>query len=156
MAYVDGFLLTVPSKQLAAYRKMATKASKVWTEYGAIQYVETVGDDLKIKGLASFAKAAGAKKGETVIFSWVMWKSKAARNAANKKIMADPRIGKMMAESKVKMDMKRMCMGGVQAGGEQVRTMGALSASDGPREQPFLLRGGPTVVGVARRRRSGL
>lgn len=112
MPYIDGFLLTVPTRQLAAYKKMATAASKVWAEYGATQYVETAGDDLKVKGMASFKKAAGAKASETVIFSWVSWPSKAFRNSANKKIMADPRLGKMMEKYAVKMDMKRMCMGG--------------------------------------------
>jgi len=112
MPYVDGFLLAIPTKQLTAYRKMAAKASKVWLEYGAIQYVECAGDDLKIKGMASFTKAAAARKNETVIFSWITWKSKAARNSGNKKIMKDPRIAKMMQQSEVTMDMKRMCMGG--------------------------------------------
>ncbi len=112
MPYVDGFLLTIPTKHLAAYKKMATKASKVWTEYGAIQYVECLGDDLKIKGMASFTKAAGAKKGETVVFSWVMWKTKAQRNSANKKIMKDPRLAKMMQEAKIPMEMSRMNFGG--------------------------------------------
>jgi uncharacterized protein YbaA (DUF1428 family) len=112
MAYVDGFLLVIPTKQLAAYKKMATAASKIWGEYGATQYVETAGDDLKIKGMGSFTKAAGAKKNETVVFSWVTWPSKGARNKANKKIMADPRLAGMMDKYTVTMDMKRMCMGG--------------------------------------------
>jgi uncharacterized protein YbaA (DUF1428 family) len=96
MAYVDGFLIPIPVKNLAAYKKMALAASKIWMEHGAVQYCECVGEDLAPTFGAAFPKAAGAKKGETVVFSWVVYKNKKQRDAANKKIMKDPRIAKMM------------------------------------------------------------
>ena len=93
--YVDGFVLPVPKKNLAAYKRISTKAGKVWMELGALEYRESVGDDLK--GLAfPFAKTVKAKPNETVVFSWITYKSKAHRDAVNKKVMADPRIAKMM------------------------------------------------------------
>ena len=108
MPYVDGFVIPIPKKNLAAYRRMALKASKIFKEHGALEFRECAADDLK-KSL--FPKMAGLRKGETVVFSWVVYKSKAERNRANAKIMKDPRLAAMMTGDSP-FDMKRMAMGG--------------------------------------------
>ena len=110
--YVDGFLLPVPKKKLDAYRRMAAKAGKVWRELGALEYKECVGDDLAVKFGAPFTRAARTKPGETVVFSWIVYKSKAHRNRVNAKVMKDPRIAKMMDPKDMPFDVKRMAMGG--------------------------------------------
>lgn len=112
MSYVDGFVLPVPKKNLAAYRRMAKQAGVIWKEYGALQYMECVGDDLNPKMAATFPKALKTKTGETVFFSWIMYKSKAHRDSVNKRIMKDPRIAKMMAGKKPPFDFKKMLYGG--------------------------------------------
>ncbi len=113
--YVDGFLLVVPKSKLAAYRKISTKAGKIWMEYGALQYVECVGDDLNIKGMSSsFPKQLKVKRGETVVFSWIAYKSKSQRDAVNKKVMTDPRTANF-DPSTMPFDMKRMLMGGFRS-----------------------------------------
>lgn len=113
MPYVDGFLAPVPTKNIKAYRAMSVKAGTIWLEHGALEYRECVGDDLKMKGMVPFPDAAGAKKSESVIFSWIVYKSKAHRNAVNKKVMADPRIAAMMqGKSKPPFDPARMAYGG--------------------------------------------
>src|SRR5262245_51783705 len=90
MAYVDGFLAPLSRRKIAAYRRLARLAGKVWREHGALEYRECIGDDLKIKGMASFLKRAGAKSGETVVFSWVVYQSKAHRDRVVAKVMSDP------------------------------------------------------------------
>jgi uncharacterized protein YbaA (DUF1428 family) len=111
--YVDGFLLAVPKKNLEAYRRMATKAGKVWKEYGALEYRECVADDVKSKGAVSFPRGVKAKKGETVFFSYIVYKSRAHRDKVNKKVMKDPRIVAMMpGNTEMPFDDKRMCYGG--------------------------------------------
>jgi uncharacterized protein YbaA (DUF1428 family) len=112
MAYVDGFLLPVPTKNLAQYRTMARKAGKVWREHGAIQYVEAVGDDLDAKFGVAFTKTIKVKPGETVVFSWIVFKSRAHRDSVNAKVMSDPRLKKMMEEGPMPFDVKRMAYGG--------------------------------------------
>jgi uncharacterized protein YbaA (DUF1428 family) len=112
MAYVDGFLLPVPKKNLKAYRQMSRKAGKVWRELGALEYRECVGDDLKIKGTAPFAKATRAKSGETVVFAYIVYKSRAHRDQVNKKVMKDPRIAAQMSTKSMPFDVKRMLYGG--------------------------------------------
>lgn len=113
MAYVDGFLLVLPKKNLAAYKKMAQKAGKIWKEHGAVEYVETVGDDVNPSFGIPFPKVANAKKNELVVFSWVVYKNKAHRDKVNKKIMSDPRMAEMMPDpKKCPFDMKRMSYGG--------------------------------------------
>jgi uncharacterized protein YbaA (DUF1428 family) len=112
MRYVDGFVLPVPKKNLAAYRRMSQKAGKVWREHGALDYKECVGDDLKVKGLVSFPKMVKAKSGETVFFSYIVYKSKAHRNQVNAKVMKDPRLAKMCDPNKMPFDVKRMAYGG--------------------------------------------
>ena len=110
--YVDGFVLPVPKKNLKAYRQMSLKAGKIWREYGALEYRECAGDDLNIKGVASFPRQFKGKPGETVVFSWIVYKSRAHRDRVNKKVMSDPRLASMMDPKAVPFDVKRMCMGG--------------------------------------------
>ena len=109
--YIDGFVIPVPTKHLALYRRMARTASKVWRELGAIDYRECVGDDLVVEKMTSFTKCAKAKPGETVVFSWITYKSRAHRDEVNAKVMEDPRIRKMMAKDSP-FDCKRMVYGG--------------------------------------------
>ena len=111
--YVDGFVLPVPKKNLAAYKKMAAKAGKIWMEYGALEYVECVGEDLHIPKMLSFTKQIQSKAGETVCFSFIAYKSRAHRDSVNKQVMADPRLSKMV--KKMPFDVKRMAYGGFQA-----------------------------------------
>jgi uncharacterized protein YbaA (DUF1428 family) len=112
MTYVDGFLLPVPKKNLAAYKRIATKAGKVWREYGALDYKECVGDDLKVKMVLPFTKSVKLKPGEVPVFSFIVFKSRAHRDKVNAKVMADPRLAKMMGPDAVPFDMKRMVYGG--------------------------------------------
>ena len=95
--YVDGFLLAVPTNKVDEYRKIARKAGKLWREHGALDYKECVGDDIKVKGTSPFAKAVGAKAGETVIFAYIVYKSRTHRDSVNKKVMKDPRIAAQMS-----------------------------------------------------------
>lgn len=113
MSYVDGFVLPVPTKNLPAYRQMAKKAGAIWREYGALEYRECVGDDLNVAFGVPFPKLVKPKKGETVVFSWIVYKSKAQRNRVNAKIMKDPRICAMMdPRKKPPFDCQRMVYGG--------------------------------------------
>ena len=111
MAYVDGFVIPIATKNLPAYRKIARAAAKIWREHGALQYVECAGDDLKVKFGTPFTKMAKLKRGETAVFSWVVYKSRAHRDRVNRKIMADPRMAEMM-KIEHPFDMKRMAYGG--------------------------------------------
>ena len=112
MKYVDGYVLPVPKKNLAAYRRMAQKAGKVWMDHGALQFCECAGDDLKTKMAASFPATIKLKPGETVVFSWIVFKSRAQRDSVNKKAMKDPRLAKMMDMKSMPFDPKRMVYGG--------------------------------------------
>jgi len=116
--YVDGFLLVVPKKKLAYYRKLAVLGCKVWKKHGALEYRECVADDLSMKGPGDFVKRTKAKAGDLIVFSWIVYRSKAHRNKVNAKVMADPRITAMMEAMKDKkkwpFDMKRMSMAGFQ------------------------------------------
>jgi len=112
MSYVDGYLLPVPKKHLATYRKMAQAAGKVWREHGALDYKECAADDVAIKGFKSFPKIIGAKRGETVIFAYVVFKSRAHRDKVNGKVMKDPRLTASMDEKSMPFDCKRMAWGG--------------------------------------------
>lgn len=111
MAYVDGFVLPVPKKNLEAYRRMARKAGKVWMEHGALAYVECVGDDLDVKMGRSFSKQLGVSRGETVVFSWIVYRSRAHRDRVNARVMKDPRMSEANA-TPMPFDMERMCYGG--------------------------------------------
>jgi uncharacterized protein YbaA (DUF1428 family) len=111
--YVDGFVIPIPKKNVDAYRRIAQKAGKVWREHGALEYVEAVGDDLKVKGMTPFPRRIKAKAGETVVFSWITYKSKAHRDKVNAKVMKDPRLAHMMQpDSPMPFDVKRMLYGG--------------------------------------------
>ena len=110
--YVDGYVLPVPKKKLQAYFRMAKKAGKVWREHGALEYRECVGDDLKVKFGMPFPRLAKTKSDETVVFSWIIYKSRAHRDRVNAKVMKDPRIKGMCDEKSMPFDMKRMSYGG--------------------------------------------
>lgn len=114
MRYVDGFVLPVPTKNLQTYRAMSQKAGKIWREHGALQYVEAVGDDLDVKMGLSFSQAFKPKPGETIVFSFIVYKSRAARDRVNAKVMKDPRIAKEMEKGPMPFDVKRMIYGGFQ------------------------------------------
>jgi uncharacterized protein YbaA (DUF1428 family) len=111
MSYVDGFVLVVPKKKIAAYKKMATRAAMVWKDHGALDYRECVGDDLKVKMGLPFPKLAKTKLGETVVFSYIVYKSRAHRDKVNAKVMADKRLSEGMPKE-MPFDMKRMAYGG--------------------------------------------
>ena len=110
MAYVDGFLLTVSARKLAAYRRMSAKAGKVWKDHGALEYRECVGDDVNVKWGLPFPKRAKAKRGEVVVFSWIVYKSRAHRDRILPKIMQDKRLNTDPKD--MPFDMKRMSYGG--------------------------------------------
>jgi uncharacterized protein YbaA (DUF1428 family) len=112
MSYVDGFVLAVPKKNIPAYRRLAQKAGKIWREYGALDYKECVGDDLKVKMGLPFTKLAKLKSGETAVFSWIVYRNKAQRDRVNAKIMKDPRLKDMCDPRNMPFDMKRMAYGG--------------------------------------------
>jgi uncharacterized protein YbaA (DUF1428 family) len=113
--YVDGYVLPVPRKNLSSYRRMAQKAGKVWRDHGALEYRECTGDDLNVKWGVSFPKRFKSKPGETVVFSWIVFKSKADRDRVNAKVIKDPRLAKMMEPKSMPFDMKRMVYGGFKA-----------------------------------------
>ena len=112
MAYVDGFVVPVPKKNLPAYRSMARKAGKVWREHGALEYRECVADDVKVGKWTSFPRSVKLKKGETVIFSWIVYKSRAHRDRVVAKVMKDKRLAEMMNPGAMPFDGKRMIYGG--------------------------------------------
>jgi uncharacterized protein YbaA (DUF1428 family) len=112
--YVDGFVLPVPKKNLAAYRRIASKAGRIWREHGALEYFECVGDDLKIAGgMTPFPRLAKTKAGETVVFAFIVYKSKAHRDRVTAKVMSDPRLH--MDAASMPFDAKRMAYGGFRA-----------------------------------------
>ncbi|HEY7475824.1 MAG TPA: DUF1428 domain-containing protein [Vicinamibacterales bacterium] len=111
MPYVDGFLLPVPKKNLDTYRRISQVAGRIWREHGALEYRECTGDDLKTRMGKAFPRVAKAKPRETVVFSWIVYKSRAHRDRVNKKVMKDPRMARMM-ETPMPFDLKRMAYGG--------------------------------------------
>jgi uncharacterized protein YbaA (DUF1428 family) len=116
MQYVDGFVVPVPKKNLDAYRSMAKKAGKVWRDHGAIEYREFVAEDVKVGKWTSFPRSVKLKPGETVVFSWIVYKSRAHRDRVLKKVMKDPRLEKMMNNPKeMPFDAKRMIYGGFKS-----------------------------------------
>jgi uncharacterized protein YbaA (DUF1428 family) len=110
--YVDGFVLPVPTKNLAAYKRMASKASKIWKEHGALEYRECVGDDLKVPVGLPFPKGMKIKNRETVVFAYIVYKSRAHRDKVNARVMKDPRIAGMCDEKNMPFDVARMQYGG--------------------------------------------
>jgi uncharacterized protein YbaA (DUF1428 family) len=110
--YVDGFVLPVPKKNVQAYRRMAQKAGRVWRDHGALEYRECVGDDLSVKDMVPFTRGVRAKPDETVVFAWIVFKSRAHRDRVNAKVMKDPRLANMMDPKSMPFDVKRMVYGG--------------------------------------------
>lgn len=115
MPYIDGFVVPVPKRNLKAYRRLSTKAGKVWREHGAVDYWECVADDVKAGKLTSFPRSVKLKPGETVLFSWIVYKSRAHRDQVNAEVMADPRISDMMDGRKAPFDGRRMIYGGFKS-----------------------------------------
>ncbi|MEK7315416.1 MAG: DUF1428 domain-containing protein [Candidatus Eisenbacteria bacterium] len=113
--YVDGFLLALPKRKVDAYRRISLKAGKIWKEHGALEYRECIGDDLKPKHTGAFRRGLKLKPGETVVFSWIVYKSRAQRDRINAKVMKDPRLASMMTPGAMPFDMKRMAFGGFRA-----------------------------------------
>lgn len=116
MSYVDGFVVPVPEGNLKQYRTISQKAGKIWKEHGALHYVEAVGDDLDVQFGVSFKKAIKPKPGETIIFSFIIYKSRADRDKINAKVMADPRMNKIIAPGgEMPFEVKRMLYGGFKS-----------------------------------------
>src|SRR5687767_14956766 len=105
--YVDGFVIPLPKRNLDTYRRMSRKAGKVWREHGALEYRECDGDDVTVGKVTSFPRSVKAKRGETVVFSWVVFKSRAHRDRVNAKVMKDPRLADMMDPKAMPFDSKR-------------------------------------------------
>ncbi|MEO8427588.1 MAG: DUF1428 domain-containing protein [Verrucomicrobiota bacterium] len=110
--YVDGYVLPIPKKNLHIYRRVAQKAGKIWREQGALEYRECAGDDLNVKWGVPFPRQMKVKPGETVVFAWIVFKSRAHRDRVNAKVAKDPRLAKMMNASAMPFDCKRMVYGG--------------------------------------------
>ncbi|WGS20626.1 MULTISPECIES: DUF1428 domain-containing protein [unclassified Bradyrhizobium] len=111
MPYVDGFIVAVPKKKLKAYAQLSKKAGKIWRGYGALDYREWVADDVKPGKLTSFPQSVKLKAGETVVFAWITYKSRAQRDKINARVMADPRLASMDPKT-APFDAKRMVYGG--------------------------------------------
>ncbi|RJG02448.1 DUF1428 domain-containing protein [Noviherbaspirillum sedimenti] len=114
MAYVDGFVLPLPKKNLEAYREIAQKAGTIWREHGALQFRECIAEDVKPGKLTSFPQSVDLKEDETVVFSWIVYASRAARDEINDKVMKDPRMADMMKPEAMPFDGKRMIYGGFE------------------------------------------
>jgi uncharacterized protein YbaA (DUF1428 family) len=112
MSYVDGYVLPVPKKNLPAYRRMARLGGKIWREHGALEFRECAGDDLDVKFGVPFPRLLKLKAGETAVFSWIVFKSRAHRDRVNAKVMKDPRLAGMMDAASMPFDCKRMVYGG--------------------------------------------
>jgi uncharacterized protein YbaA (DUF1428 family) len=112
MKYIDGFVLPVQKKNLPAYRRLAQKAGKIWREHGALEFRECAGDDLKVKMGMPFPRQVKLKPGETVMFSWIVFKSRGHRNQVNARVMKDPRLADMCDPKDMPFDVKRMAYGG--------------------------------------------
>ena len=112
MRYVDGFVVPVPKKKLQAYRRMAQQAGKVWRDHGALEFCECVADDVKVGKWTSFPRSVKRKPGETVVFSWIVYKSRVHRDRVIAKVMKDKRLAKMMDPKAMPFDGKRMIYGG--------------------------------------------
>jgi uncharacterized protein YbaA (DUF1428 family) len=110
--YVDGFVIPVPKRKVDAYRRIARKAGKVWRDHGALEYRECVAEDVKPGKLTSFPQSVDLKRGETVVFSWIVYRSRAHRDRVNAKVMEDPRLAEMGED--MPFDLKRMVFGGFE------------------------------------------
>jgi uncharacterized protein YbaA (DUF1428 family) len=114
MPYVDGFVIPVPNDKVEAYRERAARAGEVWRELGALEYRECIAEDVKPGELTSFPQAVKLEEGETVIFSWIVYASREARDAINAKVMSDPRLADMCDPGKQLFDAKRLIYGGFE------------------------------------------
>jgi uncharacterized protein YbaA (DUF1428 family) len=112
MPYVDGFVIPVPKRKLREYRRMAQRCAKVWRELGALEYREWVAEDAPMGARTSFPRSVKMARNETVVFAWIVYKSRAHRDAVNKKAIADPRLADMADPKNVPFDGKRMIYGG--------------------------------------------
>ncbi len=112
--YIDGFVLPIPREHLEGYKRVVTKVAKVWKEHGALDYKEFVGDDLVLEGTRSFTEAVIATEDEVIVFGWVVFKSRQARDLVNKKVAADPRMVELIDSSDCGFDATRMIYGGFQ------------------------------------------
>jgi uncharacterized protein YbaA (DUF1428 family) len=112
MAYADGFVVPVPKRNVDAYRRIARKAGKIWREHGALEYRECVADDVKPGKVTSFPQSVKLKRDETVVFSWIVYRSRAHRDRVNAKVMKDPRLAEMMSPKGMPFDSQRMFWGG--------------------------------------------
>ena len=110
--YVDGFVVPVPRRNLDAYRRVARKAGKIWREHGALEYCECVAEDVKKGELTSFPQSVALKRGETVVFAWIVFKSSAHRDRVNAKVLKDARLADSMDPKTMPFDSKRMIYGG--------------------------------------------
>ena len=112
MSYVDGYVVPVPKNKVKAYQEMAQKASKVWRDHGALEYKECIADDVKKGTWTSFPQSVKLKSNETVVFAYIVYKSRAHRDSVNKKVMSDPRLKDMCDPKNLPFDGKRMFWGG--------------------------------------------
>jgi len=112
MSYVDGFIVPVPKKKVRAYRSMARKASKVWREHGALEFRENIADDVKMGRSTSFPRSVKLKRGETVVFSYIIYRSRKERDRVLANVMKDKRLAKMMNPKAMPFDARRMIYGG--------------------------------------------
>ena len=112
--YVDGFIVPLPKGNIEAYRAMSKKCGKIWLEHGALEYRECLADDVKPGKWTSFPQSVKLKENETVVFSWIIYKSRAQRDKTNKKVMSDPRLEAMMQGKDNPFDGKRMIFGGFE------------------------------------------
>jgi len=112
--YVDGFVHPVPRDQLEEYKDLAGKVAEIWKEHGALDYWESVGDDMHLEGTRSFTDVVNASENECILFGWVIFTSREARDLANEKVAADPRMAELMAAADVGFDAERMAYGGFQ------------------------------------------
>jgi uncharacterized protein YbaA (DUF1428 family) len=110
--YVDGFLLPLPKKNLDEYRRGARKAGRIWIEHGALEYRECIAEDVQLGKVTSFPQGVNLKRGEAVVFSWIVFKSRAHRDRVNQKVMNDPRLADMMDPKAMPFDGERMVYGG--------------------------------------------
>jgi uncharacterized protein YbaA (DUF1428 family) len=112
MAYVDGFILPLPTANVEKYREVATRCGEIWREHGALQFRECIAEDVKPGKLTSFPQSVNLEEGETVIFSWIVYESRAKRDEVNDKVMKDPRMAELMKPEAMPFDGKRMVYGG--------------------------------------------
>ena len=114
MAYVDGFIVPLPKDNIEKYKAMAEKCGAIWKEHGALQFRETIADDVKMGEHTSFPRAVKMEENETVLFSYIVYPSRAARDEINEKVMKDPRMAEMMKMENMPFDGKRMIYGGFE------------------------------------------